>query len=110
LVSPAAAGSEFTAAGGAAGAAGAASVCVAGGGGAGISELCSFRWQPMASIAVAQTSSTHNMYLRPGGSTASRQQLGDIFISETKAIHFSSKSRLLGLRKSNSHLKQTQCH
>ena len=33
-----AAGSEFTAAGGVAGAAGEASVCVAGGGGAGISE------------------------------------------------------------------------
>jgi len=83
-----AAGSEFTAAGGAAGAAGAASVCVAGGGGAGISELCSFRWQPTASIAVAQTSSILNMYLRPGGSEARRQKMDDIFISQTKVIHF----------------------
>ena len=82
-----AAGSEFTAAGGVVGAAGAASVCVAGGGGAGISEFGSFRWQPTASIAVAQISSALNRHLRPGGSKTGRQKLEDIFISETKAIH-----------------------
>jgi hypothetical protein len=109
LVSPAAAG-ELPAADWVDGAAGEASVCVAGGGGAGISEPCLFRLQPNASIAVAQTSSKHKTYPRPGGSIATRPAWEDNFISETKAIHFPSKSRLLGLRKSNSHLKQTQCH
>ena len=66
------AGCGLTAVGWVAGAAGEASVGVAGGVGAGTLELGSSRWQPMASIAVAQTSSTHKTYPRPVASIANR--------------------------------------